>query len=211
MPALKPTAFAARIVWMGTVPDRDAALSSFPRQALPLSFDGPSDEAHGGAIRPSCGRVTAQHKRGTPIRNVRQLSLVSEEELAEVAVALGVPRLDPAWVGATLCLQGLPDLSLLPPSSRLQGPDGATLVVDMQNRPCHLPDPVIRDATGRPALDATFKAAAANRRGVTAWVEREGTLRLGDVLILHVPDQPVWPHLEAARTATPARTAAKRA
>jgi hypothetical protein len=27
---------------------------------------------------------------------------------------------------------------------------------------------------------------------VTAWVEREGVLRLGEMLRLHIPDQPAW-------------------
>jgi hypothetical protein len=31
------------------------------------------------------------------------------------------------------------------------------------------------------------------------WVEREGTVALGDTLRLHIPDQPVWAHLSAAR------------
>jgi len=34
--------------------------------------------------------------------------------------------------------------------------------------------------------------AAKGRRGVTAWVEREGRLAVGDALRLHIPDQPAW-------------------
>jgi hypothetical protein len=34
---------------------------------------------------------------------------------------------------------------------------------------------------------------------VTAWVEREGVIALGATLRLHIPDQPVWPHLHQAR------------
>jgi len=37
-----------------------------------------------------------------------------------------------------------------------------------------------------------FKAAASGRRGVTAWVEREGKLSVGDQLRLHIPDQRPW-------------------
>ena len=37
-----------------------------------------------------------------------------------------------------------------------------------------------------------FKTAAAGKRGVTAWVEREGTLRLGDEVRLHIPAQRAW-------------------
>ncbi|WP_172328630.1 MOSC domain-containing protein [Mangrovicoccus sp. HB161399] len=201
MPALEPTDFAGRIVWIGRVADRKRALASEPVPSLRLGFGGPEGEAHGGTVRPSCSRVTKQHPKGTPIRNVRQISIVSEEELAGIAAALEIDRLDPAWIGATLCLAGLPDLSLLPPSSRLQGPDGATLVVDMQNQPCHLPDRVIRAGTGRETLARSFRAAARQKRGVTAWVEREGELFPGDVLRLHIPAQPAWPHLAAARGA----------
>ena len=35
-------------------------------------------------------------------------------------------------------------------------------------------------------------------RGLTAWVEREGTFSLGETVRLHVPDQRVWAHLDAA-------------
>jgi MOSC domain-containing protein YiiM len=142
--------------------------------------------------------VTSQHPRGTPIRNVRQVTIVAAEELDAIAVALGLDALDPAVLGAQIVLRGLPDLSHLPPSSRLQAPSGATLAVDMANRPCHLPAREIeRD---RPGHGARFREAAAGRRGVTACVDREGRIALGDGLRLHVPDQPVWPHLEAART-----------
>jgi hypothetical protein len=190
MPALKPTDHHGRIVWLGTVPDRDAQLASVPRETLRLRFAGPEGEAHGGITRPSCSRVVAQHPRGTEIRNVRQLCIMSAEELSEIAQGIGTDRFDPAWAGATLVLEGIADLSHLPPSARLQGPDGATVVVDMQNRPCHLPAAVIEaDAPGH---GRAFKTAAKGRRGVTAWVEREGVLRLGESMRLHLPDQRPW-------------------
>jgi MOSC domain-containing protein YiiM len=197
MPALLPTAYGATITWLGRVADRDAALAAEPCAALTLTFAGPEGEAHAGLTRPACSRVSAQHKRGTPIRNVRQLSVLSAEDMATIAAGMGLDTLDPAWLGASLVVEGLPDFSHLPPSSRLQGPDGVTLVVDMENRPCTLPARVIEAA--RPGFGKAFKPAAAGRRGVTAWVEREGVLRLGERLVLHIPDQPVWAHLDAAR------------
>ncbi|MCB1400872.1 MAG: sulfurase, partial [Rhodobacteraceae bacterium] len=101
------------------------------------------------------------------------------------------------WVGASLVLHGIPDLTHLPPSSRLQGPDGVTLVVDMENRPCVLPGKVIE--THHPGHGAAFKPAGKDRRGITAWVERPGALRLGEMLRLHVPDQRAWTYLDEAR------------
>lgn len=190
MPALMPTEVVATITWLGAVPDRASGLRSVPRDVMELDFDGFAGEAHAGRTRPSDSRVTAQHPLGTEIANTRQLSIVAAEDLAEIATQIGLETLDPSFLGASVVVQGIVDFSNLPPSSRLQGPDGCTLIVDMQNRPCTYPsDEIERD---HPGHGRGFKAAARGRRGVTAWVERPGTLRLGDRLRLHVPDQPAW-------------------
>ncbi|PJI92786.1 MOSC domain-containing protein [Yoonia maricola] len=190
MPALKPTDIIGEVIWIGHVADRDASLRSSPVQEAKLTYAGMPDEAHGGLTRASCARVTSQHPRDTEIRNVRQLSIVSAEELAEIAADCGLEKLDPALVGASMVIAGIPDFTHLPPSSRLQLPDGATLVIDMENRPCHLPaKPINAD---HPGAGDKFKLAAKGKRGVTAWVEREGRTRVGDVVRLHVPDQRAW-------------------
>jgi MOSC domain-containing protein YiiM len=187
-----PTDHSARIVWLGTqrIPVKDLVITSEPLSEMPLTFAGYAGESHAGLTRPSCSRVLKQHPRGTTIRNTRQLCLVSAEEMAEVAATLGMDRFDYAWVGASVVLEGIPDFTHLPPSSRLQGPDGTTLVVDMLNEPCQEPAVTMAKATG--GQGKAFKAAAKGKRGVTAWVEREGTLRLGDVLRLHIPHQRAW-------------------
>ena len=89
MPALKPTDYTGRIAWLGHVADRDAALASAPADEMILTFAGPQGEDHGGLTRPSCSRVLSQYPRGTEIRNTRQLSVVSAEELAQIATELG--------------------------------------------------------------------------------------------------------------------------
>lgn len=190
MPALKPLNLTGQIVWLGHVPDREAALASTAQGEMALSFAGPAGEDHGGLTRPSCSRVISQYPRGTEIKNTRQLSVVSAEELAQIAEAMGVDTLDPWLVGATMVVSGIPDFSHLPPSSRLQIANGATLTVDMQNRPCHLPAAEID--VPHPGKGRAFKAAARGLRGVTAWVEREGTARVGDSVTVHVPDQRAW-------------------
>lgn len=197
MPALKPTAFVGRIVWLGRVPDRARQLEAEPVDRLSATFAGPEGEDHGGLTRASCSRVLGQYPRGTEIRNTRQFSVVSTEDLAAIAAKMGLDRLDPALIGATMVIEGIPDFSRVPPSSRLQAQSGATLVVDMENRPCMLPAKPIE--ARHPGFGAAFKSAAQGRRGVTAWVEREGVFVLGEAIRLHVPDQPAWPHLALAR------------
>ena len=194
MPALVRTAFQGRITWLGVQrrPVENLVIFGEPVVEMPLTFAGFSDEVHAGETRLSCGRVTQQHPRGTVIRNVRQLCVVSAEELAVISEKLGMDAIDPAWVGASMVIEGIPDFSHVPPSSRLQGPDGTTLVVDMENHPCQ--EPAVTMALASGGQGKAFKAAAKGLRGVTAWVERPGTLRLGENLSLHAPSQPAWAH-----------------
>ena len=193
MPVLVPTDTYGTITWLGRVAQPVAAdliVHGAPVDALPVTLAGFAGEVHSGLTRASCTRVRDLHPVGTTIRNVRQLTVVSEEELGQIAAALGLDAVDPAWLGASMVVRGIPDFTHVPPSSRLQNAEGATIVVDMLNQPC---TQVAKTIEGdRPGHGKAFKSAANNRRGVTAWVEREGTFRLGDRLRLHVPGQRAW-------------------
>lgn len=190
MPALTPTDIIGEIVWIGRVPDREASLNSEALTEAALTYAGIPGEIHGGLTRPSCSRVVSQYPRGTEIRNVRQLSVMSAEELAEIAAGCGLASLDPGYAGASLVIKGIPDFTHIPPSSRLLFPDGSSLVIDMENQPCHLPAKGIN--ADHPGAGDKFKSAAKGKRGVAAWVEREGTIHLGDAVRLHVPGQRAW-------------------
>lgn len=191
MPALKPTHYTAEIVWLGSVMDGDRnALSSPARTALDLTFAGVDGAFHAGLTRPSCSRVKSQYAKGTAIKNERQLSIVSQEELDAIAAEMGIEAIDPTRVGATMVVKGIPDFTHIPPSSRLQATSGATVTVDMENRPCLFPSKSLE--IEHPGKGVGFKPAAKNRRGVCAWVAAEGRVAVGDVLTLHVPDQRVW-------------------
>ncbi len=194
MPALLPTEITARITWLGRVKDGGEGIRSVPLDAVHVSYAGVEGEVHSGLTRASCVRVKDQYPEGTEIRNVRQFSILSAEEMAEIAAELGVETLEPEWLGASMVIEGIPDFSHVPPSSRLQNADGTALVIDMQNRPCIYPAKEIEK--DRPGHGKAFKLAAKGKRGVTAWVEREGPLKVGDELRLHIPDQRVWAHLE---------------
>lgn len=191
MPCLTESPHQGTVTWIGTVPDRSGTpIRATPAQTATADFAGLAGEAHAGLTRPACIRVRMLHDKGTEIRNTRQLSILSVEENGQIAAALGLEKLDPAWLGASLELRGIPDLSHLPPGSRLQNDDGLTITVDLENGPCNWPGVEI-DAD-RPGHGKGFKRAAENRRGVTAWIERPGSVSIGDVFRLFVPTQPQW-------------------
>lgn len=191
MPALKPTNITGTITWLGYVPHRnEKTLHTECLQEMPVDFAGYAGDCHAGLTRPSCSRVVSQHPKNTEIRNTRQFSIVSAEETADIAAALGLRVIDPVWIGASIVISGIPDFTHLPPSSRLQTQGGVTLIVDMENRPCQFPAMTIEAAM--PGHGTGYKAAAQGKRGVTASVERPGTLRIGDKVTLHIPDQRPW-------------------
>ena len=193
MPALMPTEFAARVSWLGLNDDRAIKLGNRAVETLDLRFSGPVGESRSGLTRPSCSRVISQYPKGSDIRNTRQLCLMSAEELAEISRAMEVDALAPALLSVSILLEGLPDFTHIPPASRLVSETGVSICVDMENRPCHVPAKEIEAVM--PNKGKLFKAAAKGRRGVTGWVEREGILKLGDALRLHVPAQRGWAHL----------------
>lgn len=178
---------------MGMVPADRRDIRSNAIESAFADYAGFEGDFHAGLTRLSCVRVKSQHPKGTEIRNVRQFSILSREEMDDIAEAMGLAHLLPQHLGASIVVEGIPDFSHLPPSSRLQAENGATLVIDMLNGPCQLPAREIeKDAPGR---GKGFKSAALGRRGVCAWVERPGQLTVGDRLRLHIPGQRAWRYL----------------
>lgn len=190
MPILTPTRLTGRVVWLGLVRDREAGLAADPVERVDVTFDGFAGEAHAGATRAACSRVRLQYPRGTEIRNTRQVSIVSAEDLAAIAMAMGLERLDPGWLGASMVIAGIPDFTQVPPSSRLIFANGTGLVVDMENAPCKYPAELIESL--HPGHGHAFVRHAKGRRGVVAWVERPGSLALGDIAVLHCPPQRLY-------------------
>ncbi len=151
------------------------------------TFEGLEGDTHRGLTRRSDVRVP-HYPRGTIIRNTRQVSILSEEELTEVAARLEIPRILPAWVGANLELRGIPNLTMLPPSTRIFFPDDAVLVVDAENMPCVGPGHAIQEHyPDVPKLAQRFPKAAMHKRGVVGWVEREGFINDGDSVRVLLP------------------------
>ncbi len=155
-------------------------LTSTPQNKAEATFEGFGGDRHSGITRPSDGHVS-YYPRGTLIRNFRQVSIVSVEELAEIATAVGMKEIKPEWVGANLCLSGIPRLTTLPPVTRLFFPSGAVITVEGENLPCAAMAQSIQrhcpDWKGEP--DAIIRAAL-RRRGLVGWVERPGVIHAGD-------------------------------
>lgn len=172
--------------------------------SLHLTYGGAKGDFHAGLTRRSGGREP-WYPRGTEMKNERQLSVLSVEELAQVASDMGIARIAPEWIGANLVLEGVPSLSYLPPRSLLFFRSGATLRIDGSNGPCRIAGGSIARALdakapikdGAPDFEATdiafaFVQAARMKRGLVAWVEREGEVKPGDEVNIRVWEQWIY-------------------
>ncbi len=173
--------------------DREKGLEKAEVPRLELLFSGIQGDMHAGLTRKSDVRTIKQYPRDTDIRNVRQLTIVAEEELAGIAALMGIPEMKAEWLGANIVTSGIPDLTLLTPSTRMQFPSGATIVVDMENLPCRQVADVV--AKYHPEARGGLVASAMHKRGVTAWVEREGSIKAGDAITVWIPPQRLYAHM----------------
>lgn len=197
MPVLTPTSLTATITYVG-VNTSGADLQTTSTSAIDVGYEGFAGDSHSGLTRSSCTRVRSQYPKGTEIRNTRQISAVSTEELKQIENKMGLDLLQPEWIGANLVVSGLPDFTKLPPSSRLIAANGTSLVVDMENAPCRFPGDIIEQH--KPGYGKLFPKAALGLRGVTLWVECTGVLSVGDCMTLHIPPVCNWrlPNVESA-------------
>ncbi|MFZ1813794.1 MAG: MOSC domain-containing protein [Rhizobiaceae bacterium] len=189
---------------------------SAPATVLPLVYEGIPGDFHAGNTRLSGGREP-WYPRGTEMRNERQVSILSKEDLAAIAANLGVIQIEPGWIGANLVLEGIADLSYLPPRTLLFFEGGVTLRVDGYNAPCRLAGGEIARHLGahrtggaispedtkrasqssefdwtRTDMALAFGEAAHMRRGLVAWVEREGEITHGESVTARVWEQWVY-------------------
>ena len=168
-----------------------------PTDALSLTYEGIPGDRHFGSTRRSTGREP-WYPRGTEIRNERQLSLLAPDDLIRIADRLGVPEMQPEWIGGNVLLEGLPHFSMLPAGTRLTFEGGAVAVIAAQNHPCRLSGrSVAQHYPDRPEIELGFTRAAKHLRGLVGWVERPGVIRPDATVSAHVPEQCVYPPHEA--------------
>jgi hypothetical protein len=163
---------------------------------LVLDLQGIVGNRHHGPLR-AAGPREPWLPKGALIRNDRQLSILSVEELALIAAGLALPQSAPELIGANLVVEGIAALSRIAPGSHLafggiwggrgKFDGGAVLRVEAYNRPCRGPGRKLAEAHARPELEFDFVKAAASLRGLVLSVTHPGMIRPGDAVIVVGP------------------------
>lgn len=156
--------------------NQSKSLASEQVNSLEITLEGVVGDQHYGSVKPSDGR-TPFYPRGTIIRNSRQVSLVSVEELEEISRLMNIPEIKPEWLGANLLVRGIPRFTFVPPGSRLFFPGGAVLMVQGENLPCSGPARIIQQHYPEiEGLADAFPRLGMHLRGIVAWVEHPGRI-----------------------------------
>ena len=92
-----------------------------------------------------------------------------------------------------LLLEGISNLTRLPPRTVLFFEGGATIRIDGDNLPCRVAGRAIASQfDGREDLEMAFPKQSDGMRGLVAWVEKEGTIKMGEVFEARIPPQWIY-------------------
>ncbi len=168
--------------------DVPGSLVSSAKDNILVHMAGIVGDRHYGFTFPSNGRYQ-MYPRRSEIRNSRQFSIISVEDMRAVAEQLGIPHIQPEWLGANILTSGIPALTFLPPATRLTFPGGAVLIVQGENEPCVNVGRVFKEMLpSQIHHESDFVKAAVHRRGIVAWVEHPGIITSGDLFTAEVPE-----------------------
>lgn len=159
-----------------------------PVDEVEVTLEGFVGDKHFGFTMKS-NSYQKQYPKGSQVRNVRQISIVSVEELHEVARDLDLPAIEPAWVGANILLSGIPGLTQLPKGSRLYFENGVGIAVEGDNLPCTTAGGSLQSAfPDRQDITSAFPKKALGKRGLVAWVEKPGVIRKGEGVLVRLAE-----------------------
>lgn len=169
-------------------------LSKDRQEQIEITFDGITGDHHAGPSRVAYSGE--REAKGTVLRNDRQWSGISIEELNEISERLDLAEpLTASTVGANLCVTGIPDFSLLPRGTRIKFPSGAALTIEEYNPPCiDMGNEIALKHTtnaGEPVIARNWLKPAAGRRGVVGVIDVPGVIQVGDDITVEVFEPPL--------------------
>ena len=169
-------------------------MSKQAQPSLKAEIGGISGDKHNCPVRETWSGEW--QPEGTIRRNERQWSAVSMEELAHISERLDLTEpLSATTLGANLCIEGIPEFSLLTRGTSLWFPSGAVLMVEEYNPPCGDMGEQIAVTysthSGESLTGQSWLRPASGRRGLVGVIDVAGDIRAGDEVEIRVYGEPV--------------------
>ncbi len=167
------------------IKDKATKFPTGGRSSVEVTLEGFVGDVHYGFSRKADSRDTGVI-RGTPVRNWRQWSAVSVEELQVIASTMSIKELQPWLLAANVMLSGVADFTALPRGTELVFDGGTILTVECENAPCTLPGKEIA-AKHEGKTPPEFIRAALHMRGLVGVVYRAGVISVGETVKVELP------------------------
>ena len=135
-----------------------------------------------------------EFKEKIEVKNTRQISIMSVEELALIADELVVSEIKAEWLSTNFLVSGIPHLSQIPAGARFYFSGGLILYNEGENFPCRTAATIVRQQYPHiEGIQQRFIKAAFHKRGLLAWVEHPEKLIMGSDFEVALPT--VWENL----------------
>lgn len=181
----------------------EKGVRSEQREKIQLFDDGVKGDRHAGHHKLIDVRDKALTGHGIPkgmvCAPIRQVSVVSREELDEIAVALNLGcSIPPGLIGENLVVSGIPRFTQLPPGTHLcfkdeKGIRTAVIAVWAENMPCNnAGDEIGEFFSEKPDAGKLFPKVAMGKRGIVGFVMCSGVIKKGDTVTAYVPKQQLY-------------------
>ena len=134
--------------------------------------------------------------KGSYVKNMRQITIVSVEELHAIAESLGIKFIAASELSANILIEGIEDLTHLSTNYYMcfRGGRGseinAVLRLMGENLPCIVAGGNVQEANQGQDVKSRFVKAAFGKRGQVAIIYSPGIIRPGDTVEL-IPHQPL--------------------
>lgn len=143
---------------------------------LLLDFNGVRFDRHYGQTSFADIRTPHASKR-SEILNLRQITIVSEEELNLIATQLKIDEVKAEDLSANLVTSGLRNLTQLRFGTLLKFEGGCMIMTTGENQPCQGPAENIAETEKEERIEKEFLKNALKLRGLTGIVFKAGVIK----------------------------------
>lgn len=162
---------------------KEEVTCSVEQEEIDCTLEGIFGDRHYGATKLAGVREKKYAQKGEEILNLRQVSIVSESELSQIARNLGIAEIIGEDLGANIVINGIEDLTKLSRGTIMSFSSGTLLYVTGENLPCVFPgENLQKEYEQIPNLASAFPKAAKGLRGLVAIVLRPGRICRGETV-----------------------------
>lgn len=176
---LQQLTFTGKVEQLFIGEQREAGIAKKPTNKVKCMAGGIEGDCHARLTYASGGREKSITPKGTEIRNLREVSIASTEEVKSTFEDMDITGFHAGDLGVNILLSGIPNFTQLVAGTVLKFSNGVQLYITMQNTPCAIPAKALRDNLPEQQKDNAngFVAAARGRRGQLAFILREGIIQ----------------------------------